>query len=96
MILFAEILYTNSQISLNIINSAFKNGCRDIIFSSKLYVSKNVNQPLDENSLMAGKIEETNLGYGLSKILGANLVELYNKQYNTSYKCVIPAASWWS
>tara|TARA_Y200000002_G_scaffold71953_2_gene56341 strand:- start:1288 stop:2232 length:945 start_codon:yes stop_codon:yes gene_type:complete len=91
----AEILYTNSQINLNIINSAFKNGCRNLIFlgASCMY-PKNVNQPLDENSLMAGKIEETNLGYGLSKILGANLVELYNKQYNTSYKCIIPAASY--
>ena len=91
----AEILYTNSQINLNIINSAFKNGCKNLVFlgASCMY-PKNSNQPLDENSLMTGKIEETNLGYGLSKILGANLIELYNKQYNTSYKCIIPAASY--
>tara|TARA_B100000242_G_C43055480_1_gene494021 strand:- start:32559 stop:33479 length:921 start_codon:yes stop_codon:yes gene_type:complete len=91
----AEILYINSQICLNIINSAFKNNCRNLVFlgASCMY-PKNSNQPFEEKSLMTGKIEETNLGYGLSKILGANMVKLYNKQYGTSYKCIIPAASY--
>mgnify|MGYP001184494891 CR=1 FL=1 len=91
----ADILYTNSQITLNIINSAFRYGCNNLIFlgASCMY-PKDADQPLKEQSLMEGKIEETNLGYGLSKILGSKLVDLYNKQHHTCYKCIIPAASY--
>ena len=40
------------------------------------------------------EIEKTNLGYGLSKILGAKLIDLCNKQYKTDFKCIIPATSY--
>ena len=55
---------------------------------------KDASQPLKEESLMTGEIEKTNLGYGLSKILGAKLIDLCNKQYKTDFKCIIPAASY--
>ncbi len=91
----ADFLYNNSLIALNIIHSAQKFNCQKVVFlgASCMY-PKDASQPLKEESLMTGEIEKTNLGYGLSKILGTKLIELYNKQFKTDFKCVIPAASY--
>lgn len=91
----ADFLYNNSLIALNIIHSAQKFNCQKVVFlgASCMY-PKNASQPLKEESIMTGEIEKTNLGYGLSKILGTKLIELYNKQFKTDFKCIIPAASY--
>ena len=91
----ASFLYQNSIINLNIINAAHENDCKKIIFlgASCMY-PKNCKQPLKEDSLFDGKIEETNEGYGISKLIGLKMIEMLNKQYNKSHISIIPAASY--
>jgi GDP-L-fucose synthase len=91
----ATFLYQNSMINLNIINAARKNDCKKIVFlgASCMY-PKNSKQPFEENSIFDGKIEETNEGYGISKLVGLKMIEMINSQYNHSHITIIPAASY--
>ncbi len=91
----ATFLYENSMIILNIIKSAHENGCSKIVFlgASCMY-PKFGKQPFKEDTILDGKIEETNEGYGISKILGVKFIEMLNTQYNTSHISIIPAASY--
>ncbi len=91
----ADFLYENSMINLNIINAAHENGCKKIVFlgASCMY-PKFGKQPFKEELIFDGKIEETNEGYGLSKILGLKFIEMLNKQYKSSHLSIIPAASY--
>ncbi len=91
----ATFLYQNSMINLNIINAARKNNCQKIVFlgASCMY-PKNSSQPFKEDSIFDGKIEETNEGYGISKLIGLKMIEMINSQYNQSHITIIPAASY--
>jgi len=90
-----DFLYQNSMIALNIINSANKTGCEKLIFlgASCMY-PRDTSQPFKESSILDGKVEETNEGYGLAKILGTKLTEFMNFQHNRKYISIIPAASY--
>jgi len=91
----ATFLYENSMINLNIINSAHEYGCKKIVFlgASCMY-PKFGKQPFKEDSILDGKIEETNEGYGISKIIGLKFIEMLNNQYKSSHLSIIPAASY--
>ncbi|MBT7523252.1 MAG: GDP-L-fucose synthase [Gammaproteobacteria bacterium] len=91
----ATFLYQNSMINLNIINAAHQNNCNKIIFlgASCMY-PRNGEQPFKEDSILDGKIEETNEGYGISKIVGLKMIQMLNQQFNTSHISIIPAASY--
>jgi len=91
----ATFLYENSLINLNIINSAHVHGCKKIIFlgASCMYPKKS-KQPFKEKTIFEGKIEETNEGYGISKLIGLKMIEMLNQQYNKKYLTIIPAASY--
>jgi len=91
----ANFLYENSMIALNIIKAAHEENCRKIIFlgASCMY-PKNAKQPFEENSILDGKVEETNEGYAISKILGIKFIQLLNQQYGTSHIGIIPTASY--
>ena len=47
-------------------------------------------QPIKENELLSGKLEETNDAYAIAKIAGLKMCEAYNKQYNLNYICLMP------
>ncbi len=83
------------MINLNIINAAHENNCKKIIFlgASCMY-PKEAKQPFKEDSILEGKIEETNEGYGISKIIGLKMIQMINSQYNKSHISIIPAASY--
>ena len=87
----AEFIYENLMIQTNLIHSAFKCGVKNLIFlgSSCIYprLSK---QPIKENYLLDGKLEETNDSYAIAKIAGIKMCESYNDQYKTNYKCLMP------
>ena len=55
---------------------------------------RDTSQPFKESSILDGKVEETNEGYGLAKILGTKLTEFMNFQHNRKYISIIPAASY--
>jgi GDP-L-fucose synthase len=87
----AEFIYENLQIQNNLIHSSYLNNIKNLIFlgSSCIY-PKFAKQPLKEEYLLSGKLEETNLPYAVAKIAGIKMCEAYNKQYKTNYKCLMP------
>jgi len=87
----AEFLYDNIMITANVINAAYKYKVKKLLYlgSSCIYPRKCL-QPMKEEYLLTGKLEPTNEGYALAKIVGLKLCEYYNKQYNTNFICLIP------
>ena len=91
----AEFIYENLMIEANIINSAFLNGVKKILFlgSSCIY-PKTSKQPIIEEMLLSGKLEKTNEPYSIAKIAGIKLCESYNRQYgishNIDYRSLMP------
>ncbi len=88
----ADFIYENLQIQNNLIHGSFKNKIKRLIFlgSSCIY-PKYSKQPIKEEYLLSGKLEETNLPYATAKIAGVKMCEAYNKQYKTNYVCLMPA-----
>ena len=86
-----EFIYDNLMIACNLINSSFKNDIKNLIFlgSSCIYPKKS-KQPIKEEYLLSGKLEETNDAYAVAKIAGIKMCESYNSQYNTNYRCLMP------
>ena len=87
----ADFIYQNLSIQNNIIHSAFQNGVKDMIFlGSSCVYPKFSKQPIKENYLLGGHLEETNDAYAIAKIAGIKMCESYNFQYKTNYKCLMP------
>ena len=82
----AEFIYQNLMIEANIINSAFENGVKKLLFlgSSCIY-PKLAEQPMREGALLTGSLECTNEPYAIAKIAGIKLCESYNRQYGQSH-----------
>lgn len=91
----AEFIYQNLVIEANIIDAAFRNGVKKLLFlgSSCIY-PKLAPQPMREDALLTSTLEPTNEPYAIAKIAGIKLCESYNRQYGTShgvdYRCVMP------
>ena len=91
----AEFIYDNLMIEANIIDAAFRNSVKKLIFlgSSCIY-PKLAPQPMREDSLLASTLEPTNEPYAIAKIAGIKLCESYNRQYGAShgvdYRSVMP------
>ena len=87
----ADFMYDNMILEMNVIHSAWKNGCRKLEFlgSSCIY-PKLANQPISEAELLQGTLEPTNEPYAIAKIAGIKLCESYNRQYNRDYRSVMP------
>ena len=78
----AEFIYQNLQIQNNIIDSAYHNGCKKLLFlgSSCIY-PKLCPQPIREEYLLSGPLEPTNDAYALAKISGIKMCQAYRQQY---------------
>lgn len=87
----ADFIYENLMIETNIINSAYKNNVKKLLFlgSSCIY-PKFAEQPIKEEYLLTGALEETNAPYAIAKIAGIALCQAFNKQYGTKYISVMP------
>ena len=87
----ADFITENIQIQTNLIHGAYKCGIKELIFlGSSCVYPKNCKQPIKENYLLSGKLEETNDAYAIAKIAGVKMCQSYNEQYNTKYKCLMP------
>lgn len=82
----AEFIYDNLMMQANIIDAAFNNGVKKLLFlgSSCIY-PKLVTQPMSEEALMTGALEPTNEPYAVAKIAGIKLCESFNRQYGKSH-----------
>lgn len=87
----ADFLYENLAIQNNVIHSAYETGVKKLMFlgSSCIY-PKLAPQPLKEEYLLSGFLEETNEPYAIAKIAGIKLCEAYRKQYNCDFISVMP------
>jgi len=86
-----EFIADNLAIELNLIDAAFRSGVRDLIFlgSSCIY-PREAHQPLKEEYLLSGPLEETNRAYAIAKIAGIELCRSLNREYGTNYLALMP------
>jgi len=87
----ASFLYENLVIESNVIHAAFTSGTPELIFfgSSCIY-PKYCPQPIREDYLLTGALEQTNEAYAIAKIAGLKLCEAYSRQHGTRYLSVMP------
>lgn len=86
-----EFLYDNLMMEANVVHSAHLNGVKKLMFlgSSCIY-PKMAPQPLREDYLLTGLLEETNEPYAIAKIAGIKLCEAYRDQYGSNFISVMP------
>lgn len=87
----ADFMYDNMILEMNVIHSAWQNGCKKLLFlgSSCIY-PRLAPQPMPESCLLTGELEKTNEAYALAKISGLKYCEFLNRQYGTDYISVMP------
>jgi len=87
----AEFFYDNTAIELHTIHEAHFAGVKKFCFlgSSCIY-PKLASQPIKEEYLMTGPLEETNFGYASAKIAGVKMCEAYHDQYRLNYVALMP------
>jgi GDP-L-fucose synthase len=87
----AEFLYDNLMMQNNIIHFAYKYGVKKLLFlgSSCIY-PKLAPQPLKEDYLLSGLLEETNEPYAIAKITGIKMCEAYRDQYGCNFISAMP------
>ena len=87
----ADFILENLAIQTNIIQTAWENNVKKLLFlgSSCIY-PKNANQPINEEELLKGELEETNQWYAIAKIAGIKLCESLNIQYQFNSISLMP------
>ncbi len=87
----AEFIRDNLAIQTSVIHSAWKHGTKKLLFlgSSCIY-PKLAPQPIEEESLLSGPLEETNEAYAIAKIAGIKLAQAYRKQYGFNSISLMP------
>lgn len=87
----ADFILNNLTIQNNIISSAYTNGVKKLLFlgSSCIY-PRECPQPIKEEYLLTGPLEETNIAYAVAKIAGIIMSQSFNKQFGTNYISVMP------
>ena len=87
----ADFMYDNMMLEMNVINSAWRNGCRKLEFlgSSCIY-PRMAPQPMKEECLLTSELEKTNEAYALAKISGLKYCEFLTRQYGTDFISVMP------
>lgn len=86
-----EFIYQNLMMEANIVHAAWQAGVKRMLFlgSSCIY-PRDCSQPISEEYLLTGSLEQTNEPYAIAKIAGIKLCESYNRQYGTHYVSVMP------
>jgi GDP-L-fucose synthase len=87
----ADFIYRNLMVEANLIHGAWLAGVQRLCFlgSSCIY-PRDCPQPIKEDYLLTGPLEQTNEPYAVAKIAGIKLCESYNRQHGTQYFSVMP------
>lgn len=87
----ADFMYDNIMMEMNIIKCSYIYGVKKLLFlgSSCIYPKLAI-QPMSENCILTGSLEQTNEAYALAKISGLKYCAYLNKQYGTDYISVMP------
>lgn len=87
----ADFIRDNLQIQTNVIDSAYRTGCKKLLFlGSACIYPKNAPVPIKEEYLMTSELEPTNIAYSLSKIAGYMMCKKYTEQYGFETVSVMP------
>ena len=86
-----EFLSENVQVQTNLMDAAHKFDVKNLVFlgSSCIY-PKFAAQPINEDSLLTGPLEETNEAYAIAKIAGVKLVQAYRKEFGRTWTSAMP------
>lgn len=87
----ADFLFENLAIQNSVIHSAFETGVEKLLFlgSSCIY-PKFAPQPILENALLSGPLEQTNEWYAIAKIAGIKLCQAYRQQHDCDFISAMP------
>jgi GDP-L-fucose synthase len=87
----ADFIYQNLMVEANLIHAAHVSGMQRLLFlgSSCIY-PRDCPQPIKEEYLLTGPLEQTNEPYAIAKIAGVKLCESYNRQYGRAYVSAMP------
>ena len=87
----AEFIYDNLMIQTNIIDAAYRNGVKKLLFlgSSCIY-PKMAKQPITEDELLAGHLETSNDAYAIAKIACIRMCRAYRQQYGFNAISLMP------
>lgn len=87
----AEFIYENLAIQLNVINSAYLNRVRKLLFlGAGCAYPRECPQPMKEEYLMRGPLEPTNIAFGTAKIAGEIMCQSYDRQYGMDFIVAVP------
>ena len=87
----ADFIRENLQIQTNVIDSAYRNACKKLLFlGSTCIYPKMAPQPIKEEYLLTGPLEPTNEWYAIAKIAGLKMCAAYRRQYNFDAISVMP------
>lgn len=87
----AEFIYENLAMQNNVIHEAYKHKVKKLLFlGSSCVYPKNCPQPIKEEYLLTGPLEETNEAYAIAKIAGIIQCQSYDRQYGTNFISVMP------
>lgn len=88
----ADFTYDNLQIQNNVIHNSYCYGAKKLLFlGSACIYPKITPQPIKEEYLMTGELEESNAGYALAKIVGLRMCQYYKQQYGFNCISLMPA-----
>ena len=87
----ADFVTQNLKIQTNVIEQSFRSGVKRLLFlgSSCIY-PKMAPQPIKEEYLLTGPLEETNRAYAIAKIAGIEMCDSYNRQHGTHFLSAMP------
>ncbi len=87
----AEFLYDNLMIVSNVVHAAYRNEVKKLLFTgSSCIYPKLAPQPIKEEYLLTGALEQTNEPYAIAKIAGIKLCETYRDQYGADFISLMP------
>lgn len=88
----ADFIYHNMASQTNVLYSAWKFSAKKVLFyASSCVYPKNAPQPINENTLMQGAVEETSVAYAIAKIAGVKLCQAFREQYRFNAIVAVPA-----
>ncbi|MFM7195384.1 MAG: GDP-L-fucose synthase family protein [Bacteroidota bacterium] len=87
----ADFLYDNLMIQSNVIEASRKYGVTKLLFlgSSCIY-PRMAPQPIREDSLLTGPLEQTNEAYAVAKIAGIRMCQAYHRQHGCNFISAMP------
>jgi GDP-L-fucose synthase len=87
----ADFIYQNLVIATNVVEAARRSGVRKLMnLGSSCIFPKLAPQPMKEEYLLSGYLEDTNEAYAIAKIAAIKLCRYYNEQYGTNFISVMP------